>query len=301
MSAFRSSNDVLDKPEELRRRFEQDSYLFFRRLIDREKVAALRADILNAIGALGWLDEGTDPLDAVPGPLVRREADENWWEGYAAIQSLYDFHAFPHDETLLSVARAIVGERVLVHPRSIARVTYPNSENPTPPHQDFPLIQGASDVLTTWVPLGDITPEFGGLRILSGTHREGLKKVRPADGVGGVGVEVDENDPRWLTADYRMGDVLVFHAFSVHWAPANRADRLRLSADYRYQSLDDPVVEGSLLPHGHPATPDWSELTRGWPTTAPVDPPEPLRLVDLQPPFEAQAPASRLVTLTDGS
>lgn len=292
---FRDSTDALERPEVLRARLQEESYLFFRGLLDRDAIWDIRAEILQVLQPLGWLAPGTDPDDAVPGEDVRREGDEQWWEGYRAIQSVYAFHALPHRPALIATTEILLGGETFVHPRSICRVTYPPSEHPTPPHQDFPLIQGTADVLTCWIPLSDISVEMGALRILRGSHREGLRRAVQAEGVGGVGVEVDTRDRGWATVDYRMGDALFFHAFTVHWAPPNRATRIRLSADARYQRIDDPVVEESLLPHGYPAIPGWDELSSGWPDKDPIAVPEGLRTVDLQSPLEARPPRSRFV------
>ena len=40
---------------------------------------------------------------------------------------------------------------------------------------------------------------------------------------------------RWLTAEYEPGDVLVFSMFTLHASPDNRSERVRISADTRYQ------------------------------------------------------------------
>ena len=48
---------------------------------------------------------------------------------------------------------------------------------------------------------------------------------------------------RWLTGDYRMGDVLVFCMYLLHASTDNRTDRLRLSTDSRYQLASEPVDE----------------------------------------------------------
>ena len=57
----------------------------------------------------------------------------------------------------------------------------------------------------------------------------------PSASVGsGAPVRPDEAQD-WASASYRPGDVLVFHSLTVHWAPPNRGERLRLSCDYRYQ------------------------------------------------------------------
>lgn len=296
---FTESMALLDRPLELIERFRTDGYLFFRGLVEASAVLDVRRDILVELAALGWLAAGTDPMEAVPGPVIYREGNtDGWWRGYRAIQRLERYHRLAHDPALLRPIRALIGdgEDVLVHPRKIARVTYPGSDFPTPPHQDFPLIQGGTDVFTLWMPLGDCPREMGGLRILEGSHREGLREVIAARGVAGVGVRAAEDDPRWRTTDYRSGDVLVFLSLSVHWAPPNKGSQVRLSADYRYQSVAQPVVEGSLHPHGWPSIPDWDELTAGWSSAAWVEAPGGLSISDIVAAGpDLVAPASRFV------
>jgi ectoine hydroxylase-related dioxygenase (phytanoyl-CoA dioxygenase family) len=59
------------------------------------------------------------------------------------------------------------------------------------------------------------------------------------------------------------GDVLTFHSHTVHRALPNRtADRMRLSADFRYQPASHPVAPDSLLPHFARLT--WEEIYAGW-------------------------------------
>lgn len=289
------STEILDDPEALRSRLAQHGYLFFRGLLDEGEVTTVRTDILHALAGVGWLAAGSDPADALPDDLIRVEADDNWWGGYQAIQKLESFHRLGHDDALVGITRKLLGEDdILVHPRKIARVTYPNNGVPTPPHQDYPYLQGASDVLTMWVPFGDASVEMGSLRILEGSHEIGLREPIRARGIGGLGVAADESDPNWRGADYRSGDVLVFFSFTVHWAPPNESNLMRLSADYRYQSAKEPVVDGSLGPHSRPMIPDWPELTVGWSTTKWIETPPGLDIVDIRMPDNTlTAPVSR--------
>ena len=46
---------------------------------------------------------------------------------------------------------------------------------------------------------------------------------------------------RWLTTDYRMGDVLIFTMRTVHAGTDNEIDPLRLSTDSRYQPANQPI------------------------------------------------------------
>src|SRR4051812_30675582 len=197
---FTDSSEVIGDGEALRQRLDRDSYLFFRGLLEADDIATTRREVVAALDAAGWLAPDSDPMEAIPGPLIRREADDNWYDGYAAIQRQQGFHRLAHHPALRTLMASILDDEVLVHPRKIARVSFPGADFPTPPHQDYPHIQGTADVLTAWIPLGACPQALGGLRILEGSH-DRLLDVRRRDGVGGFGVDVDENDPRWATTE----------------------------------------------------------------------------------------------------
>src|SRR5205814_1467069 len=83
------------------------------------------------------------------------------------------------------------------------------------------------------------------------------------------------------------------------------SDRIRLSVDYRYQPLADPVCVGLSL-HCYGDIPDVSVLTRGWSTRRWIDPPLGTRRVPFQGPrgsvdswhAELDGPQSRLLTVS---
>jgi ectoine hydroxylase-related dioxygenase (phytanoyl-CoA dioxygenase family) len=280
------SSDLLGDHDGLRHRLAEEGFLFFRDLLPAEAVSEVRADVLREVEQEGWLAGGTEPEDRRPGPVVVREGDDNWWPAYRKIQSLERFHRLAHDQRLVRLAGELLGGPVLVHPRKIARVTFPGSEYPTPPHQDFPFIQGTPDVLTFWLPLAGCSVEDGALRVLCRSQYTGLRSRQPTTGVGGMGVPVGADEENaWASAYYRPGDVLVFHSLTVHWAPPNRGERLRLSCDFRYQLATEPVVEGSLLPHYWPTVPGWDVLTKGWSTTRWVRGPAEPAMSAMSPPL----------------
>lgn len=279
----------------------EEGYAFLPGLLDRDEVAAVRSEALAALGSHGWLAEGSDPADGLAGATPRFWSDESWWPGYEALIGLESFNRLAHAPALQQVMRSIVGDDLFVMPMKIARVTWPGSAYPTPPHQDFFFVRGAADVITAWVPLGDCPPTMGGLRVLPGSHREGLRRVRAVSGTAATAVEaeVSEADPRWTPPrDYRMGDVLIFHSLTVHWAPPHEGvdPRLRISADFRYQSSSDPIIASVLLPHEYGRGPirPWYELTQSWSTTEWIDPPHPVRISTWRPDPDA-VPPSRLL------
>lgn len=307
MTELTDSADLLGDADGLRERFDREGYLFVRELVPAADVERVRADFLGALDSVGWLQPGSHGSSVLPSDRARRESPDagaEFFEGYVALQRLQSFHELAHHDRVLALAGAILDDEVLVHPRKIARAALPRDfVYMTAPHQDYRLIQGTGDVLTLWLPLGDCPGELGGLAVLAGSHRLGLLPVEEAPGVGGLRVDIpadfDSAELDWRVADMRAGDALLFHSLTVHAAKPNYTDNMRLSVDFRYQSVRDPVVPGSLEPHGRPHVPAYDELTAGWTDRASVQAPAG---VPLAQPFDVFDPAvptppSRILSL----
>jgi hypothetical protein len=48
---------------------------------------------------------------------------------------------------------------------------------------------------------------------------------------------------RWLTGEFRAGDLLTFSMYTVHASLDNQSKSIRLSSDTRYQLASEPVDE----------------------------------------------------------
>jgi hypothetical protein len=135
----------------------------------------------------------------------------------------------------------------------------------TKPHCDIVYMgRGTHELYTAWIPYGDVTYDIGGLMILEKSHLQSARidKYLKSD--------VDtfcENNPerhgwkfggalstnpaslrqkfggRWLSAEFRMGDLLTFRMNTVHASLDNHSNRIRLSTDTRYQLASEPVDE----------------------------------------------------------
>ncbi|WP_457513929.1 phytanoyl-CoA dioxygenase family protein [Streptomyces sp. TE33382] len=181
--------------------------------------------------------------------------------------SLEEYEALAHAPALMEAAEALLeDDRILPRPAKPARLIFPQKAEvgATPPHQDFPHEQGAQEAFTAWVPLGDVPRELGGVAVWPGSHRQGVLEHGFVPGVGGLGVpEGNAPAPTWLAADFRMGDVLMFHSLTVHGALPNRSgDRLRISADFCYQRAVDPATPHMLKPSGGEL--DWEQIYADW-------------------------------------
>jgi ectoine hydroxylase-related dioxygenase (phytanoyl-CoA dioxygenase family) len=225
------------------------------------------------------------------------EGSAGFFGAYTAIQSTQAFHELAVRPELIGLASQLLGEEAFAHPAHICRIAPPSpGANPTPIHQDYRFIQGCVDTLTTWLPLSPAPPEIGGLRVYAGSPRLGVLPVKASDGPGMMRAEADENHPEWRTTSYEPGDVLLFGSLTVHGAMPNRTQRLRLSADFRYQARSAPMARdllGTGKPHYHPDVPDFPTLTRGWTSTECVEVPAGVNFVDRWDPRVDDVPTPR--------
>ncbi|MBN9629160.1 MAG: phytanoyl-CoA dioxygenase family protein [Actinobacteria bacterium] len=263
---------MLSHPEALRARAQEDGYLFFRQLLPRADVMEVRRDILTTLAERAWLEPGTELMDGivndreinlVPEDELRVDIGISA-EGYSAVQKVHSMHRLPHHPRLIQLFRTLFDESVFVHPRHIIRVaTSHRALRPTPPHQDFPLIQGSQNTWTVWGPLGDAPMEIGPLSVLRGSQDKGVIPLGEL-GTGGfdIGLELCAGETDWLSTDFAAGDILTFPALTIHRAmTATRRDAIRLSMDIRYQPASEPIEEQSLTNH---AGVDWDEIYRDW-------------------------------------
>ena len=261
---FTESNDLLDRPSDLRTQALENGYLFIRALVPDRSILRLRRDIAAILDGAGWLDDGTDPLDAISTQEAKLNRTPEYIPIYDAIQKLESFQTMAHEPALLKVAEALLGERGMPQPSTIVRVMFPNTfEHTTPPHQDFILVQGTPEVWTAWIPLGPCPTSLGGLAVLRGSHRRGILPVHEREGAGGLGVNDDCLDGEWVTSPFERGDTLFFHSKTVHQGlPNETGDRIRLSVDYRYQKMTDKIMEKNLGVHQGRLT--WPEVYADW-------------------------------------
>lgn len=269
--SFVDSTSILRDPVSLKRRAEEDGYLFFRKLLPEADVLEVRRDLLAVVERHGWRTPGQDSLgghidldvlNSVPEEEMRGDIGVSH-AAYRDAQRCESVHRLPHHPRILELFEKLLDGEVLVHARHIARmITSHRTMVPTPPHQDFPLIQGTSKTWTAWIPLGDCPRSMGGLTVLRGSHRLGYVPIQSAKGAGGIAAQTCPWETDWVETDYSVGDILIFPSYTIHKAlRCLQKDQIRLSLDVRYQSPEDEIDESSLLPHTDLS---WEEIYTGW-------------------------------------
>lgn len=253
-----------DPPSTLRTRLRTKGVLFFPAMLRENPVRRLREHIRDVLNQFGWLADSQDSSGLLPRQAARH-GSPGWWRLYEHLQALEALHALAHTEALSTVAQAVIGGRVLHHPRRPISMISPKFW--VPAHQDHLTVQGTADVLTAWLPLLPTEPGHG-LQILR-EHQP--RQVYPVtrDHHQGVGVLLPEHPPAvWLTnqTGYQPGDVVITHSLTVRRVVRHPGPHLLLTVEFRVQPAYEPIVRASLLPHHYPRLPGWSTLTRGWST-----------------------------------
>ena len=254
--------------------FATNGYVLLRRSVDAASVQRLAQRVTAILEEQDLLRSGADAVETFRATRT---------QFYSAVQRLEELHALAHDQSLQRVVRVLVGDDAFVHPQKLVRAFLPGvPEFTTPPHQDFPYIQGTLRTITTWLPLLPCRGAGGALRVLVGSQHDGLLPLGPSPTVAGSQVDVADDDPRWATAEFEPGDVLVFQSTTVHSATPNTSGRVRMSVDFRHQPASEPVAVRALKPSGYPGVPDWPELLGdvAWPSERWLAVPAGLRVVN---------------------
>jgi hypothetical protein len=241
LDEFETSNPYLHDTDALNRRFQEDGYLFFRRVLDAEEVRRVKQDFVRILQEQGVAQSGcAEPVWTGTG---LEHIDDT------ALYRLKSYDDLLESRTTVGLIERLFEGPVFRYRNTDIRFALPYDERHlTPPHQDHFFIRQTDQFRTAWVPLMAIGQDAGPLAIAKQSHRMGLlDHVEHATAYSYIfrgrkqrGVPMDRIDGPWLTTDYVPGDLLLFHSLSIHRALPNRSDRIRLSIDGRFQPLAMP-------------------------------------------------------------
>ncbi|MEQ7006688.1 phytanoyl-CoA dioxygenase family protein [Actinopolymorpha sp. B17G11] len=256
LGELRSSAAVADDPHQLRQRMADDGYLFLPGFLGRDAVMEARRSVTDRLAAEGL----TDP--SRPADLAVAPADSTLTFKPDLAHDNAPLHELLYGSLMLDFYQRLLGGAIRHYDYTWMRAVAPGRG--TAPHGDVVFMgRGTHNVYTAWVPLGDADFTLGGLMVLEGSHRRGqivddyaLRDVdtycQNTDGEDDLSrfngtlsrdpVRLrEEFGGRWLTTEFRAGDLLTFSIYLVHASLDNRSDRIRLSSDSRYQLASEPV------------------------------------------------------------
>ena len=240
----------LDDRDELDRFFDEHGYLLLRDVFPVPIVEEIRDGVVR-----GLTDNGATVRD-----LATAEIDVPDVVDAAALHRHTDYRALWSDSRVLELMNHLFGEPVFTWRFVVLRAKAPGpDEYRAVPHQDAFFYEREPRFRTFWSPLAPVDPTMGGLAVVPGSHRGGL---RESTGSGSKMANVGRGAFRTVAADQlpsagwatpgsiRPGDLLVQHPHLVHEGLPNGSGRgrVRLSMDWRVQPASDFRTAASLHP-----------------------------------------------------
>jgi hypothetical protein len=246
----------------LQAEMDSQGYVLIRELLPVDHVNLLLQKILQIVQGAGWLLPGYSPLERMADlNAACGDSDHSFKPVYEQIFNLELFHAFPHHPVLTQVMKLLVGPRLLVHPKPIGRLIFPNCERfVIKAHQDHQSIAGDAGSFTVWTPLHDCPVEAGPLQILETSHRFGLQSTHPTTGI--IAQETVQGGD-WVGGRVNAGDVLIFQDLTVHAATPNISNQLRISLDCRFQDYARAINPANLVFPGSSGR-SWETTYANW-------------------------------------
>ncbi|KAL8933762.1 MAG: hypothetical protein Q9211_005602 [Gyalolechia sp. 1 TL-2023] len=261
--------------EEMRKRFEEDGYIWVKKVIPRDDVYDMREHYFSRFSHTGMLHPDKSPREGI----FNASSDPNAHEGIGGLpedttkQLLDAAHADPVYRTFLahpalrSFIRHFTGwEQEVIVDRAMLRHNCPGSKSTGIHYDQYFLRDGDDEFLTAWVPIGDCAPAGGGLMYLENSTALGkqleddflrkaellpkqeridaFNKFMAKDGfMSHDAVDFQEQHKervgRWLVGEYEAGDVVFHNPWMIHTATKNEdgLGRIRLASDLRFYEV----------------------------------------------------------------
>jgi hypothetical protein len=233
------STALIGDAEALRRVYQEDGVVFLRGVIDPALIAWGREHFREALAAEGLIDPANEA------PVWTGKKTETWRPCDAIGTKVW--HEIVKQPLLNQVMRDIFDDEPVWIPIAAHR-----SGLPTGPvqegqdifagrHQDGFYNEGMLFTIC-WMPIRDVKMDRGSFAVAPGTHHRGSlhDTSLPGNAIPRDAVP----DEAWRSADFRVGDVLIFNYLTAHTALPNPSDEIRLSLDVRAipASAPQPVI-----------------------------------------------------------
>jgi len=251
---------------EQRTRFETEGYLAVQGVFPPEDLDPLIADFEDLVGAIArdLVARGRIREEHADLPFERRLAALTW----AARESLQRRVSFPANHRraifdclsnprLVDLVEDVVGPEISCHPTlhvcpklpAFIGVRYRDFSFESPVHQDAAALQPEADgtrVVTSWIPLVDVTEDMGPVDVYPGLHRGDILRHTSADG-GGLTIVEDVRPPGPpVPVPLAKGSVLLLDGRTPHGSRPNNTQIVRWSLDLRWHDARKP--SGRPLP-----------------------------------------------------
>lgn len=222
------STSLIGDAAALRQRYEDDGVLYLRGVMDPELIAWAREKYRGALADEGLIDP------AVEAPVWTGKVTKTWRPCDALGTTVW--HEVVKQPRLNAIMRDIFDAEPVWIPIAAHRSGFPTGPVKegqdlfSGRHQDGFYNEGMLFTIC-WMPIRDVDMGNGSFAVAPGTHKRGILHDTSVEGNAIPPGTIPED--AWRSADFRVGDVLIFNYLTAHTALPNPSDEIRLSLDVR--------------------------------------------------------------------
>ncbi len=196
------------------------------------------------------LEENIEPIESEEEYLQQQNGSKTT----RRLRQVYDreprFAAWMKNPEIRPVLEQLLGEQpvlLLAHHNSIM-TKLPHISSVTSWHQDIRYWHFENDnLMSVWLSLGDEYLENGLLEFIPGTHKLSFKPEQ-FDENSGFRDDLPENQEiikGRVHFDLKKGDVVLFHAKTLHYANKNNSDAPKISFVYSLRGISNKPLVGT--------------------------------------------------------
>ncbi len=259
---LRDSNDIVDNPDGLHERMVEDGYLLIRELHDKDTVLTARKRILEQLEEKDMIAHNTPLMEGVFNPDYP-EPTSTGSMGNQPLTQLPAFKAVVEGKPIMDFFKNFLGGEARTFDFKWLRTAGPGSGSPI--HYDIVFMgRGTQNLYSCWTPFGDVSLDMGPIVFCLGSNR--FHEVQSTYGQSDVDRDLIEghfsDKPKeivekfgghWATTTFSTGDVIIFSMYLMHASLVNTSNKIRITADTRYQLASEPIDERWIgeQPKGH--------------------------------------------------
>jgi len=267
--------DYSGSGKQLKERLEEDGYLYIPSVVSRILCERAMYVIQDYLKKAGMLDEESTVNKLIPRASLSGRSHQGRLKGVENLVQHRDIMAVVENGGIEEVMKTILQQATRSFDYKWLRAV--SGGEFTGCHTDSVYVGGGSQkTLTCWIAFMDIPVEMGGLIVCERSHKSpGFQQVRDTycemdvdrDNVAGTGwlsedpdeiIRFGKGDGRWVTHDFKAGDIVIFTLRSFHASGTNQGNNYRVSCDTRWlprwTESPDPrwVSKDGKPPMGHP-------------------------------------------------
>ncbi len=222
------STPLIGNPDAIRQRYNEEGVLYFRGVMDPALLGWAQEKYRGALADEGLIDLTNEA------PVWTGKVTKTWRPCDALGTTVW--HEVVKQPLLNEILRDALDSEPVWIPIAAHRSGFPTG--PLKPEQDIfsgrhqdGFVNEGMLFTICWMPIRDVKMDCGSFAVAPGTHKRGslhdtgLKNnAIPRDAIP---------DDAWRSADFRVGDVLIFNYLTAHAGLPNPSDEIRLSLDVR--------------------------------------------------------------------